>query len=144
MGYTHYWRINRRLTDQEWFAFADGVERLVTRVNRSGKTKLTYEYHDNRKPQIDDNVVRFNGFGDHGYETFLVSRNGVGFAFCKTQWRSYDLAVTACLAALAAIAPDAVEVRSDGDYDAWIKGVVLAIQVWRRDIPNPIAETVAA
>lgn len=68
--------------------------------------------------------------GDCSYETFCLPRvftdsewqkpeNGLYFDFCKTAFRPYDMAVTACLVIAKHYLQDRIVVRSDGDDDQW-------------------------
>lgn len=83
--------------------------------------------------------------GDCSYETFdfprrmgkeEVDRNdrihalddGWKFEFCKTAFRPYDLAVTACLIVAKHHLGKDLKVRSDGDADGWFDAAMLCQQ----------------
>lgn len=141
MGYTHYWEQTRDLDPEEWKVFTDGVENLVTLVNRDGPV-LVYEYDEPEKPPVvNKDMVRFNGNGDDGHETFLVTRVASPWAFCKTARKPYDSAVVACLCCLHSIGGH--DVSSDGDWEDWIEGCDLAKKVWP-DIVTGIPTSVVA
>lgn len=135
MGYTHYWTQKATFTKAEWRELVDGVKKLSDLAN----LELVFEQHERTPPQIDDEVVRFNGFEEDGYETFLITRKRPeavpyrklrGWDFCKTDERAYDVAVTAVLAYLDAILPDKWETTSDGRTKDWNEGVALARKAW--------------
>jgi hypothetical protein len=48
-----------------------------------------------------------------------TTQNGLYFDFCKTAFRPYDMAVTACLVIAKHYLQDRIVVRSDGDDDQW-------------------------
>lgn len=75
--------------------------------------------------------------GDCSYETMTIERvftpqswekpdeNGLYFAFCKTAFRPYDVAVTALLLILKHHLKDDCTVSTDGDEDGWMDAVLL-------------------
>lgn len=143
MGYTHYWYRTNEFTDSQWTDFIAGVKTITERTS----PKLVYESTEpRRKPRIDDVTVRFNGSGKEGHETFQIKNfvpTGDNFDFCKTARKPYDLAVTACLAYLDSIYPDAIDVSSDGNPNDWAAGVALAREVWpavadQIDVPRKV------
>jgi hypothetical protein len=73
-------------------------------------------------------MIRFNGWGDNGHETFLITRemsdysirdpeSGESFDFCKTARKPYDVAVCLVLLSIARHAPKSFSISSDGDWD---------------------------
>lgn len=117
-------------------------DRTCTRVR--GKILLAWEYDSPmeeqptlfggpkflpKPPQVDNDVVRFNGWKDEGHETFLVTRekhdSSLGkeesFDFCKTAGKPYDLAVMLCLLVMSEAAPRSFRAESDGEWDhEWV------------------------
>lgn len=74
--------------------------------------------------------------GNCSYETFVFNRkmipesyetpeNGRYFAFCKTAFRPYDLAVISCLIIIKHHCGDAVRVASDGTDEQWFDGKLM-------------------
>ncbi|MHC4616437.1 MAG: hypothetical protein ACYTEQ_01655 [Planctomycetota bacterium] len=75
--------------------------------------------------------------GDCSYETFRIPRkaehdeytNDISkpwvFSFCKTAYRPYDIAVTACLVVLKHHLKDRIVVKSDGEHKDWFDGMVV-------------------
>ena len=123
MGYTHYFTQKRFLTDAEWEAFTAATLAIIgvygDRLSRDGEdTELG--------PLIDSEMVMFNGMPGDECEPFDVVREKTGFQFVKTRELPYDVPVTACLAALSAIAPDAFAIGTDGNSADWTPGLALA------------------
>jgi len=128
MGYTHYFPQSRSFKSDEWEKAKDGVKKIVEYCQSQGIT-LQYEYNDSSDVAITDKVIRFNGVGDDlGHETFYISKDLTyedwqdktkpAFAFCKTARKPYDLAVCLSLLKIKEIAPDAIQISSDGDWDS--------------------------
>jgi hypothetical protein len=71
---------------------------------------------------IGSNGIWINGVGDDAHEDFVLEKHPDGihalFAFCKTNRYPYDDVVVSVLAAAKKIAPDALNVRSDGGPSA--------------------------
>lgn len=119
MGYTHYWD-SVDFTCDEWQRIKKAA-RLIT--NRS-LVIVQYEDDDKRPPQIDDKMIRFNGVGDEGHETFLIKHTKNEWSFCKTARKDYDEIVVAVLIAISIICPR-FNWRSDGYPDDHAEGVAL-------------------
>lgn len=125
MGYTHYWTVERDLTDNEWDRLSGLFQKIINR-SRDFNAPLVYEYDQPEKgPEVSKSFVRFNGIGGDGHETFLFSRDACPFSFCKTARKPYDAAVVACLIAAANEFPDAVSFRSDGISEEHADGLRL-------------------
>lgn len=118
MGYTHYWEnvatviptdalvIIREIVEE---AYADGI--IQVEHNRTGL------------PIVTNKLIRFNGVGELGHETFRFdvddhyrTERGSHFAFCKTNQKSYDAVVMKVLIVLKWALKDAVTIRSDGSF----------------------------
>lgn len=97
MGYTHYWTKNRTFTDAEWTAITEGTRKILRVAQEDRGIALSEDYDVNRIPVVDDSLIRFNGYGDEGHETFYFDRRVNSFEFCKTDRKEYDVAVAAIL-----------------------------------------------
>lgn len=142
MGYTHYHPQGRDFTAAEWQRLTDAATKIVAEFGQGvTAAPLAWEYDEPTKPpQIDGDVIRFNGVGEDGHETFLLTRiREPYFTFCKTARKPYDVVVVAILIAADAIAPGALAIGSDGDADDWQAGLTLA----SRAIPTLAAEVPA-
>ena len=138
MGYTHYWRKDPELPAKSWAAFTKDVTRLVQFVKDDVGIPLNWESDDKRAPAITSDLVRFNGVGEDGHETFFFKREaskedtarakkddwlrGKVFAFCKTAYKPYDIAVTAVLIAASKHFGEHILISSDGNDEGWKAG----------------------
>lgn len=150
MGYTHYWRQSRSVPRKTWAEIVEAAREIVAYAldelpfARPEEKPLGLAWENDRPttaPQLDHTAIRFNGIGDEGHETFIITRilpdpsypdENVKFDFCKTARKPYDLVVTATLAALDSIWPELFEVSSDGWAHEWERGVDLARRALRR------------
>lgn len=111
MGYTHYFGIKAsRLTNKEREAIASGVKKIIKQDKF--KDLLCYEFDEpDKSPLAHSSLIRFNGKGDEGHETFYLDLSGKheGFKFCKTARKPYDDAVVEVLRYLAENHPDLFE-----------------------------------
>lgn len=121
MGYTHYVRIKRKITDQEWKEVCNDFQHLLTTNKLIGGPVIQRDYDDPRAPQITDKHIWFNGAGEDGYETMILYRDEGNGIFCKTNRRAYDIYVKALLIFAYNSAPTAFEVTSDGTIEEWEK-----------------------
>lgn len=157
MGYTHYWTQTKNHTRAEWTQICEDIGAILKDVQHVQGIPLAFECDEPLKAvEIGPEVIRFNGLGEDGHETFYITRNRkpleewqtkdqLGWDFCKTARKPYDLAVTACLAYLAAMESKPWRVSSDGDGRDWIDGVELARRVVNRlgnviDVPMSIMQ----
>ena len=116
MGYTHYFRTTRGELDEEAFiSFAQDCERIFDLAKADG-IETQWEHDCALGPQATPELVRFNGVGSEGHETFYFPRETESFSFCKTAQKPYDVVVVAVLCAAKERFGGAVEISSDGDY----------------------------
>jgi hypothetical protein len=126
MGYTHYWRRKPTLDSNNFLDFSKDIIKIVQGVGML----LAYEYDEpTRPPQIDGDLIRFNGVGKDGHETFYFEREANTkyqkpgeneiFSFCKTAQKPYDLMVTAALIAAKHHFGIDIKVSSDGEDTDW-------------------------
>ena len=147
MGYTHYWRQLRDFTDTEWQELMR-LTKLITAS--SGRDIILSEFN------INNEEIRFNGYGEEGHETFLITkkkrakadyeeqeaydRQGA-FDFCKTAQKPYDKYVVAVLCALYNIEVKEwplgdgkiMSISSDGNTEDWTEGLFHAVRSTRKD-----------
>jgi len=139
MGYTHYFKKAglKRVSDEDWSQFECEVKRAIAKC----EVPVAFEYDEAHKlPIVDGALIKFNGIGDDGHETFYLERNLSDFEFCKTANKPYDILVVAVLALAKDIFGDWFDVSSDGDSEDWEAGVKLASEVAGREIKNPIGD----
>ena len=147
MGYTHYWRQLRDFTDTEWQELMR-LTKLITAS--SGRDIILSEFN------INNEEIRFNGYGEEGHETFLITkkkrakrqyeeqeaydRQGA-FEFCKTAHKPYDKYVVAVLCALYNIEVKEwplgdgkiMSISSDGNTEDWTEGLFHAVRSTRKE-----------
>lgn len=116
MGYTHYWNPTRGFSDSEWVQLRDFVPSLFQVAGESGVALGNGIGRTGSEPVVDDEVIAFNGIGENGYETFMLKKDGTGFAFCKTARKPYDAVVVAVLVRASEIS-DGFMWSSDGDNE---------------------------
>jgi len=127
MGYSHKWYRPVILPIAKWRAFVADWTRVQGELFLRN---LALAGPDGEgAPILDDRLVAFNGAGEARYEEFLLARrferpervkeDGRCFSFCKTQFRPYDLAVTACLLVAKRHFGDDLSVHSDGEDKDW-------------------------
>jgi hypothetical protein len=115
MGYTHYWRGGAPFSDDEWRQIKVATSTILDWCQDQG-VDFRFE-NDGPEPAIvEDRIIMFNG-AEMG-TTFVLRRQPSMFACCKTQRDPYDLAVGLVLVAVAQIAPDSLDISSDGSWQS--------------------------
>lgn len=113
MGYTHYWRVLAPIAPAKFAALASDAKQLI---EDNLTAPLAYEYDEPAKPALfDESAIRFNGLGDDGHETFVITPEETDFEFCKTARKPYDAAV--CVVLLLAGKRGLATITSDGNPD---------------------------
>lgn len=134
MGYTHYFPQSATIPQEAWDMFTDDVQKVLDTAQ--GMALTAFECDQPTKPAVAfPDLVRFNGLGDQGHETFYLPRelelkewdeDGTRFHFCKTARKPYDVVVTAVLCLVAHHLPTYFELGSDGEPKEWLDGCALA------------------
>ena len=139
MGYTHYWRQLRDFTDTEWQELMR-LTKLITAS--SGRDIILSEFN------INNEEIRFNGYGEEGHETFLITKKKRAkadyeeqdaydkegaFDFCKTAHKPYDKYVVAVLCAIYRVQRDIMNISSDGNTADWTEGLFHAVRSTRKE-----------
>ena len=121
MGYTHYWTDNGRRQAISEAALLI-INQLAQRAYQDGI--IQRECDDDRPPLITAKLIRFNGVGEQGHETFYFDAQASDpWACCKTALKPYDDLVMRVLLVLAYHWPG-MELRSDGAFDhEWIEAL---------------------
>lgn len=111
MDYTHYWKIRKSFTDDAWASFTNDVKSLFA----STKIPLVGGFGDTgTTPEVNHNVVSFNGLEDDGYQTCEITKSACDFGSCLTAHKPYDAVVVAVLKLARKYNPS-IELGSDGD-----------------------------
>ncbi len=121
MGYTHYWELKKDSPK-----LSKGCMEDINKVMKEYKNIIQYEEDNKKKPIITNTLIRFNGIGEDGHETFYFEtppkedkhsgfrKDGFQFNFCKTARKPYDIVVCKLLLILKAELQDNMKLSSDG------------------------------
>ena len=131
MGYTHYYKRQRELTDEETNDIMRDVRAVLTK-----NTVPLGGWDGTGEVELNDDTVRLNGVGEEGHETYRFPGD-LGFDFCKTARKPYDVVVTAILICIAD-QTDAIDVSSDGWAEEWQDGLELAQAATGRELEIPV------
>ena len=94
MGYVHYHGLTKEIKEIPIEALTKIKETV-----EGHKDILRFECDEDRDPQVTNTSIRFNGHGEHGYETFSFSVKKDSY-YCKTNVKNYDAAITKILLVL--------------------------------------------
>lgn len=138
MGYSHVFETKRNVPVQQWVQITDAFKKVVLNLPEFSQTagsyypdvpiKLQYECDEDKAVVIDNDIIRFNGDGENGHETFLLCRakfsNETFYDFCKTNRKPYDFAVCAALILTDHYAPGCYRIVSDGTAEEWMPALL--------------------
>lgn len=147
MGYTHYWSQTKNLSP----AAMNQIGNALRKINDATEV-LIGGWDGTGEPDLTLETVGFNGVGNDGHETFRINAvrelpyegadpARLGWAFCKTASKPYDVVVTAMLTILAA--KHGFKVSSDGGPGDWEDGVKLASKALGEIFTNPLRKEAA-
>jgi hypothetical protein len=129
MGYSHYFTIKTVPPQEVWDQFVEATQDIVKYAKENGIAL------DDRSK---DNVIDINGLGAESHENLLIDPDYLGFEFCKTNGKPYDIVVVAVLSAMSDIVGNYyVEIGSDGNPGDWTAGLALATNALGYAIPLP-------
>lgn len=119
MGYTHYYN-TEHWNDRDVLGWEDAIP-VIQKILQKYKDRIQFESDDTRRAVVDKHLIRFNGIGENGHETFYIENKAEqndfgtnpGFGFCKTARKPYDIAVCEVLLVLKAYCPH-LHLNSDG------------------------------
>lgn len=118
MGYTHYFKFTKFITKEQMAEVAENVKDVFGTFPMV--TKRLKGPYGKGEPIITDKYrpISFNGDAEKNedYESFVVKAEDLGFHFCKTARRPYDLAVCLCLIILKDNFGDSFKFCSDGVF----------------------------
>ena len=136
MGYTHYFEKKNGLKNSKFLDFIGDLRKVL----KDTEGVLQFEYDEAKPIQVSVKGVRFNGIGDDGHETFLLTPTASDFDFCKTACKPYDKYVVASLALAKYHFGEDIQVSSDGEAEDWEEGLALLKEVLPDcNIVNPIS-----
>ena len=133
MGYTHYWSPSVALHDA---GRAEAFKNCAKVIAAAGRDIAFESDEPKKRPvcDVDSGLIRFNGIGEDGHETFYFQYGGP-WSFCKTNNKHYDIYVTACLLVLNHFG--LADISSDGDCYDWESGTICAKEVTGLNIVVP-------
>lgn len=138
MGYTHYFEQKRDCPAKAWELISSDFGKILG--DRDARGLIQREYDNPAPPEVGPRI-RFNGIGEAGHETMLVSRKkpkDESFQFCKTAYKPYDAVVVALLLVMFHhTKSDVWDIGSDGDWDEWVNGRELYARVLGRKPDRP-------
>jgi len=121
MGYTHYW--SQKEWDEAdragWQQALPIIKKIVRKYRAKDSKIIQWECGQDVAPEVNAEVIRFNGIGEDGHETFRVINMVNDFDFTKTARKPYDLPVCEVLLVLNAFCPH-FELSSDG-FSGYLK-----------------------
>lgn len=142
MGYTHHWTKQKDPTPEQWNRVTENFRLVYSNAQAKALITMTplppiqFESDGTRPPQIGA-VIRFNGVGKDGHETFCLDPAFEDIEFCKTARKPYDLWVVVAMTLLNHFASGCWDINSDGNASDWADGVNL-VQQFFPDAPNPM------
>ena len=129
MGYTHYWKFNKGMKEDEAKKVLEEVKHLVSVLPEFSTTAGGYHTEDKielgdgwgeKEPIFNEDEILFNGKAYNGldHEGFHVDFKNPTGDFCKTARKPYDMLVCLCLISLKNNVKG-FSFSSDGDLDDW-------------------------
>lgn len=126
MGYTHYFPQRGEISTRRFKHIGEELKKLLDSRD-SRVPPVAWEFDEPNEPaEIHDTLIRFNGIGEDGHETFYLPIKSkargyesapyekYGFKFCKTARKPYDIVVCAALLIANHHARMWLEIGSDG------------------------------
>lgn len=129
MGYTHYFR-SQGISATDWAKILEVSKRIISDGRLQGLLCFESDLPEH-PPLADESMIRFNGRGKDGHETFLITPVADDFNFCKTAQKGYDTAVVAVLIAVKHYSPWSIQISSDGDLKDWLPGLAIVNDIMR-------------
>lgn len=142
MGYTHSWS-HDEIPKSTWNRKVMPVTNALIAMAEHEGIHLVFEFDEpDRRPEVTDSSIYFNGGnGEHG-ETFVLQRhNKSKFRFCKTARRPYDQVVVAILRFIELITSK-FEFGSDGDDNEMRDGEDMLLKCLNEYFPLQYPATV--
>ena len=149
MGYTHYWTIQDITKPLMTSEIAQDIGSIIL---ASEVPIGDGEGIQDSQPVLEHDLVQINGIGDDAYEALCYPPDfewnrgfrpveSLGFAFCKTARKPYDVVVCAALLAIKHHQGDNVEILSDGEFDdEWQPAYRLYRRATGRELPLEFRE----
>lgn len=105
MGYTHYFTTKKTINQKTFDSLRN--EFLIIATNNNWVGNLIKIVYNEKK------VFSFNGVNNTGHENCFINRTKLGFNFCKTNKKPYDIAVRVFLGILKEKLDDDIMLSTD-------------------------------
>ncbi len=137
MGYTHYFKQNKPVTDEQWAAFTKDAKVALKAIKKRGIVLIS---NDESGVIINNERINLNGDEENGldHETFYMTKDYPRFNFCKTARKPYDLAVCSLLLLANEHMPGHHDIGSDGDSDDWKEALEFNEEIFGRPFKFPV------
>jgi len=118
MGYSHYWKLNHKVTKKGFNKIVEDVKRIEAFLLEKKDLKLFDLHGDEEGILYTNEFFGFNGDASKGeeHETFAFEIGQSKPYFCKTARKPYDIAVCLCLLTIKFHLKE-TEISSDGDKE---------------------------
>ena len=135
MGYTHYWYIVDKISQDSWDKFLGDFRTILPEFTN------ILDIQGDQKLEHDKDVIFLNGIGELSHESFLLERvaditgftqrddDGMIFKFCKTAQKPYDIAVCSALIIAKKHFGESIMISSDGDNEEWQESKALCQKI---------------
>lgn len=137
MGYTHYFKQNKPVSNEQWKSFQEDAEIVLKQVqNQYGIVLMS---NDDNGVLINSERVNLNGDESQGldHETFFMEKDYREFNFCKTARKPYDLAVCSLLLLAHEHMKGHHDIGSDGGFEEWQEAMELNAKTLGRGYKLP-------
>lgn len=119
MGYTHYFKQSKPVSDKQWEAFEKDAKILLEYAPKH--LGIILVSNDSNGIILNSERINMNGDPDRNldHETFYMDKDYKEFNFCKTNQKPYDLIVCSLLLLAHEHMPNHHDICSDGNFEDW-------------------------
>lgn len=137
MGYTHYFKQNKPVSNEQWEAFEKDAKIVIDYVQKNLGVVLTSD--DSNGIILNSERINLNGDSscDLDHETFYLTKDYREFNFCKTARKPYDIAVCSLLLLAHEHMPNHHDIGSDGGFEEWQESMELNANLFGRAYKLP-------
>jgi hypothetical protein len=128
-GYTHFWTVRGQgFDDKQWRAILGFASGIIDKAREAGVKVAGPDGTGN--PELGAQAISLNGgTGEMGESFTLVKRwQASAFGECETLHQPYDAVVISILTAAKKVAPDILEITSDGGSDVFTRIFAMTTQ----------------
>jgi len=134
-GYTQYWQVRGQgFTDKQWRTILSLTAEIISNAEQGGTFIAGPD--GTGEPELGARCIDLNGSDSEMGEPFHLSKAAdPAWGKCKTLHQPYDAVVVSILTAAKKVAPDILEINSDGGRDVFKR-------IFAMSDPNLFAKTV--